>query len=312
MDLLGDIFSVLKVHASLYFRATLRKPFAIRVPADGQRVRFHVAGVGRTWLGIAGGDGVTLEPGDLALVPHGSAHILADAPDTPALPLRDVLSRATPERVGHLTYGGRGARSVLVCGHFAFLDSPAHPVLVSLPRLIHIPARFGLDYRWFELVLRHMAEESRIGLPGHEAVLSRLSEVLLMQALRAHVENDRLSAPGLRALTDPSLRRALTALHADPAAKWTVGSLARTAYLSRTGFAGRFREHFGMPPMHYLTLWRLQKARVLLLDGGLQVKEVVRAVGFASESAFSRAFKAQFGSAPGAQRGKRRTGARGR
>lgn len=304
MDVLGDICRVLKVQASLYFRATLRPPFAIRVPADGQKVRFHVSGQGATWLGLPGGDGVWLRPGDLALVPHGSAHLLADRPETPALPLADVLARARPGRVGHLEYGGArgGPRRILVCGHFGFLEKPPHPIFASLPPLIHVPARFGLDYRWFELVLRHMEEETRSGLPGHEPILARLSEVLLMQALRAHVEHHPTAAPALAALTDPSLRRALNAIHADPAAHWSVASLARAAYQSRTTFAVRFRERLGLPPMHYLSRWRLQKARSLLLDSQLQVKEVVRAVGFASESAFVRAFRRLFGKSPRALR----------
>ena len=308
MDLLGDICSVLGVEASLYFRATLRSPFAIRVPADGSKVRFHVSGMGRTWVGLPGGQGIMLGPGDLALIPHGRAHLLADQPDTPAMPLRDVLAQARSDRVGHLTYGGRGPRSILVCGHFGFLDPPAHPILVSLPALIHIPARFGLDYRWFELLLRHMQEESRVGLPGHEAVLSRLSEVLLMQALRALLEQDPDSGSALGALVDPAIRRTLSAVHTDPAAQWSVERLARVARQSRTAFAVHFRQRLGMPPMQYVTLWRLQKARALLLAGELRVKEVVHAVGFASGSAFSRAFKAQFGNRPRTLQGAARRG----
>ena len=302
MDLLGDIIGVLGVRASLYFRATLRSPFAIRVPADGRKVRFHVSGLGRTWVGLPNGQGIMLGPGDLALIPHGRAHLLADQPDTTATPLRDVLAQARPDRVGHLAYGGRGPRSMLVCGHFSFLDPPAHPILTSLPALIHIRARFGKDYRWFELLLRHMQEESLGRLPGHEAVVSRLSEVLLMQVLRAHLEQEPGSTAALGALVNPALRRALSALHADPAARWSVERLAHAAGQSRTAFAVHFRERIGMPPMQYLTLWRLQKARALLLAGELQVKEVVRAVGFASGSAFSRAFKAHFGRTPRALR----------
>ncbi len=302
MDVLADVLSVLDVQASLYFRAKLSAPFAINVPADSRRIRFHLGCRGRSWIGLPTGEQVSYGPGDLILVPHGSAHVLADAPTTQALPLDDVLKLARFESVGCMTFGGDGPGVELVCGHFAFNEQILHPLVESLPPLIPIRAKQDRDYAWLDAVLRQMESESRTGLPGHQEVLRRLSEILFIQVLRTFVEEEPDSGRFLTALIDPQLRRALDVIHADPASDWTLDRLAEVAALSRTLFAERFRTKLGVTPMRYVTDWRLQKAWVLLRQPAIAVGDVARAVGYASEPAFIHAFSERFGQTPGAVR----------
>lgn len=126
MDVLADILSVLDVQANLYFRAAFSVPFSVAVPSDRRRIRFHLGCRGKSWVGLPTGEQATYGQGDLILVPHGSAHVLADGPNTPALPLDDVLKQATSERVGCIAYGGKGAAVELVCGHFGFNEDIVH------------------------------------------------------------------------------------------------------------------------------------------------------------------------------------------
>lgn len=236
-------------------------------------------------------------PGDLVLVPHGAPHVLSDAPGRPARPLAEALSESGFDGTGPFASGGSGPRTVLVCGHFTFGAGTLHPVLTGLPPLLHVRAGATRSYAWLDPVLRHLEGETRLARAGSGEIVRRLSEILLIEVLRACAEAGETGA--LAALADPQLGRALEALHADPARAWTLAALARCAGLSRTLFAERFRTRLGVSPMRYLAHWRVHKARRLLQERGCSVAEAARRVGYASESAFHRAFREQFGAAPG-------------
>lgn len=302
MDVLADVLTVLNVQAVLYYRATFSVPFSIAIPAESRHIRFHLGCRGKPWIGLLGGASAVLGPGDLILIPHGSAHILADGPKTPAVPLDDMLKQARSERLGCIAYGGSGRSVELVCGHFGFNEEIVHPLIESLPPLIHIKARARQDYAWLDVVFQQMDKESREGLPGHQEVLRRLSEIVFIQILRAFAQEGPESARFLTALVDPQLRRVLAAVHADPSSDWTIERLAGIAGLSRTLFAERFRTKLGVTPMRYVADWRLQKARALLAEPSLTVGEIARAVGYDSESSFNRAFSQHFGKTPGTDR----------
>jgi AraC-like DNA-binding protein len=125
-----------------------------------------------------------------------------------------------------------------------------------------------------------------------------MSELMFVEAIRRHIETLPTAQTGwLAGLRDPVVGQALAALHGEPAAAWTVESLARAVGVSRSVLAERFAEMVALPPMQYLALWRMQRASRLLLEGE-PVAEVARAVGYESEAAFSRAFKKLVGEAP--------------
>lgn len=300
MDVLADILNTVELTTSLYFRAVLRAPFAVAVPADGRRIRFHIAGAGGSWIGLPGGESTYYSEGDLILVPHGSAHVLADGPDTVPRPLAEVIEGTGFAGEGALEYGGAGPEVVLVCGHFAFDEALLHPILASLPPLVRIRADETKRYDWIESILRHVEHEARTRPSGYVEVVRRLSEILLIEVLRARTEIGGASA--LAALADPQIGRVLGAIHAEPHTEWSLDRLARIAGQSRTLFAERFRARLGMPPMKYLAYWRMQKARTLLSRTGSSVADVARRVGYSSESAFTRTFREQFGAPPGSYR----------
>jgi transcriptional regulator GlxA family with amidase domain len=153
-----------------------------------------------------------------------------------------------------------------------------------------------------EDAFRFIVREVQDGRPGHEAVVGRLSEVLFVQAVRfwaAHAEPDEGL---LAALADPRLAGALAAIHAEPAAPWTLASLSREAAMGRTAFAERFRTVVGDTPLRYLTQWRMQHAKRLLAESDLALDRIAEQVGYDSAASFSRAFHKINGSPPGAYR----------
>ena len=147
-------------------------------------------------------------------------------------------------------------------------------------------------------MLDFAVRESGRGGPGTENVLARLSELLFVEAIRRYLlELPETQRGWLAGLRDPVVGRALEALHGAPRCAWTVESLGRAVGVSRSVLAARFAEMVGHPPMHYLTLWRMQLAARMLHDGR-QVVDVADAVGYESEAAFSRTFKKIVGDAP--------------
>lgn len=179
------------------------------------------------------------------------------------------------------------------------LDAPDHPMLASLPPLLH--ARSAGPY------LAALCAELAAPTEGSAGVLARLSEILLIEAIRSHTHSAEECPAGgwFRGLRDPSLSRALSAFHADVAGPWTVASMARVAGQSRSLFASRFSAVMGEAPLAFVTRWRMFHARQLLRTTDASIEEIAPRVGYASAAAFTVAFGRAHGEAPGAYRSAR-------
>ena len=156
---------------------------------------------------------------------------------------------------------------------------------------------------WIASTLRFMAAEAREPRLGGETVITRLADILVIQAIRSWIEQDPAAQTGwLGALRDPQIGRAISLIHRDPARTWTVASLADEVAMSRSAFAARFAELVGEPPMHYVTRWRMHAAVTWLREDDATLGELALRLGYQSEAAFSRAFKRFMGLSPGAVR----------
>ena len=299
MDVLGDILSTLQLRSTLYFRAELSAPFSISVPEDRQVIRFHVANRGPCLVTLPTGEAVRFEPGDLVLVPHGASHVLSDVSRQAPRPLGEVLQESGFDGSGPLVYGGGGPQTVIVCGYFAFSHDAVHPVIASLPALIHLPAMAERSYAWLEQLVSYMEGESRDQSDAWGEIVRRVAEILFIHVLRAYMGAHPNSTAALLALGDPHIGKTLALIHADPARDWSIGALAAEAAMSKTVYAERFRQTLGTTPGKYLVDWRMHKARALLDRGDLTVKQVAWEVGYESETAFNRVFRERFGITPG-------------
>ena len=206
---------------------------------------------------------------------------------------------------GEVRHGTRGGRpDVRLLGGWFVFDSPDSTLLVSLlPSLVHVR---GIER--LSTLVRLVGEEASERKSGRDLVLTRLVEVLLIEALRATPGED--ARPGLlRGLTDPQLALAIREMHAQVARSWTVAQLAKTAALSRSAFFERFMRTVGLPPMEYLLAWRMEVAKDLLRRQDVGIAEVAERVGYGSASTFSTAFSRHVGQPPGRYRGRRKADA---
>jgi AraC-like DNA-binding protein len=197
-----------------------------------------------------------------------------------------------------IAYGSGGALTRMVCGFIATQDMWRNPLLSALPRLFKVGMR-GSSAAWLESSLRFATEEAASVRAGSATVLSKLSELVFVEAVRRYVDTMPDDRKGwLAGLRDRFVARTLTLMHGRPAHPWTVENLARRVGMSRSGLAQRFTDLLGVPPMHYLAQWRLQLAAQQLRLSDRPLASVAEDVGYESEAAFNRAFKREFGVPP--------------
>jgi AraC-like DNA-binding protein len=302
-DPLGEALHFLRMNGAFYCRSELTAPWGMTMMPMPGYVWFHVVTTGRVWLEAGEAEPTMLAPGDLGLVPHGEGHVLRSEPGVPAPGVLELDREEISERYEILRHGGGGTPTTLVCGAVRF-DHPAARNLVEiLPPTLQVEAASSPQVEWMQSTLRLMAAEARQLRPGGEAVITRLGDILVIQAIRSWIETDPTAQTGwLGALQDRQIGRALSLIHRDPARDWTVASLAEELAMSRSAFAARFTELVGEPAMQYVTRWRMQVAVNSLKEEGATVAELANRLGYRSEAAFARAFKRVIGMPPGAVR----------
>jgi AraC-like DNA-binding protein len=289
-DPLGEVITLLRPRAVASRPISGAGEWAVRYSEFGHP-SFCTVLEGSCRLAVDGQPSVTLGAGDFVLLPTTPGFTMSGF--TPVRPRvmdphvaavqRDELRHGTPDVPPDVRILG---------GHFAF-DSPDAALLVSiLPGLIHLRGAERLS-----VLVRLVGEETSEERAGRDLALTRLVELLLIEALRS--TTGEAAPPGLlRGLSDARLGPAIRQMHGELARPWTVAQLARKAALSRSAFFDRFARVMGVPPMDYLNEWRMAVAKDLLRRGDCGLAEVARRVGYRSASAFSTAFSRHVGQPP--------------
>ena len=303
-DPLGETLHLLRLTGTLYCRGEFTAPFSVEIPKLEGMMSFIVLTSGRCWLQIRGSSPLLLEQGSLTLIPHALPHVISSDPDLRADALFDLPIRKISERYESLTHGGGGELTRTMYGVVRFDCVAAQHLLRLLPETIRIDAWDGDADGWLHSTLRFISSEAASLKPGGETVITRLADIVVIQAIRSWLERAPEADQGwLAALRDPRIGRALALIHRSPERDWSVEKLAAESAMSRSAFSARFTEMVGMSPGRYTTGWRLQIARRRLLDGEASVAQIAGELGYQSEAAFSRAFKRQFQVTPGSLRG---------
>lgn len=304
MDVIDDIMRTLDLQGSLYFRTHFTAPWSVTVPPYEQAARFHLVVQGTCHIAVERQAPICLGPGDMALIPKGSEHVLSADGATHAPELETVLQDAGYDGNGVLIVGegARNAATQMVCGHFSFRPRADHPLLSSLPDLVHLRVADRSAEPWLDDTLRLITRRMFAGELGATATVTRLSEIVFIEILRSNlVESDSLRRI-VAGLNDHQIGQALSAIHNDPAAPWTLESLAHLVGMSRSRFSDRFTHLMGVSAMAYLANWRLQKSLELLDQNQFSIQEVSNRAGYQSAAAFSRAFSSRFEISPKAYR----------
>lgn len=300
MDVLADVLRLASLGNAVITQSEMTAPWALLVPSE-IRVAIHLIRSGGCWLRIPDGpQPLRLVEGDIVLIPSALAHVLADAPDTPPLPLEEGLALARQRaQDGELS----GERAGLLCVEITFDHAARHPLAGMLPDVIHVPAHEARQGEALGSLTRILLEEAGCQRAGSEIVIARLIDALLVLIVRHWLETQHAPNAGwLGALQDPKILRALSAMHHDPRHPWSVAEIAARAGMSRAAFARRFSLLVGQTPLGYLAQWRMNVAAKLLRSTGLSMENVALSVGYDSAPAFGNAFRRQFSISPGRYR----------
>ena len=313
MDALSETLRVVQLVGAIFINARFTAPWCYQSPSADTAARllepsaervviFHMVMEGECFVEMGNQSPVRLIAGDAVIFPEGDAHRMASEPGlAPASGARldEVLSR----RPRQLSYGGGGPTTRLVCGYLACDARLARLLLAGLPSLVRVNVRGSNAGIWLEASVRYALVEARSPRPGGAGVLAKLAEVLFIEVLRLYMNEHSEGRTGwLAGVGDRIVGAALTCLHKSPARPWTLEELAREANTSRSVLAERFQNLVGNSPMQYLTQWRMLLAANLLRRSNTPLARVAEEVGYQTDTAFSRAFRREFGLPPVAWR----------
>jgi AraC-like DNA-binding protein len=245
------------------------------------------------------GDDIVIGAGEVVLLPRNDLHLMGSDLSLPPVAGSDIINPPKNGGLSSIHHGGDGRRTRMVCGFLGCASAEHNPVISSLPAMLKLKVEQGGAAEWIRSTFQYAAEEVAAGRPGSETVLAKLSELLFVETVRRYAEGLPDAQTGWFAgLRDPHVAKALALLHREIARRWTVDDLGREVGLSRSALADRFIRMIGVPPMHYLSNWRMQVATEKLRNTSASLAQVADLVGYDSEAAFSRAFKKAFGVAP--------------
>lgn len=291
-DQLSQVFDLVEIRGLVSGGFAARDPWVARAPIEDP-LKFIAMVYGRTRLTTDGIDEpIELEPGDVAILNNRSW--LEQEGRTGDGPRQQILPE---ENFTRLAGADRGTDDVVI-GIAVDLNLAGQALLLqALPPVGHVRAsataatnlRGSLD-RLFDEVTG-----DRI---GSEFAIRQHGQLLLLEVLRAYIDQAELPPGWLRLLTDERLRPALNLMHTEPGKPWNLPELAQAAAMSRTSFAERFRTVAGQPPLTYLSRWRMLLAQRALRDRDVRIASLASDLGYASESAFSTAFKREVGESP--------------
>jgi AraC-like DNA-binding protein len=294
MDPLSGVLSLLKPSNSMCGGFDVGGEWSLQFPRH-EGIKCYALVSGQCWLAVEGvADAVHLKAGDCFLLPLGRPFRLAS--DLALPPIEFNTKHKKPLNGGIATWNGGGDVSG-VGGFFALEGKHAGILLGMLPPIVHVKKESDkLALRWS---MERMMQELREPQPGSFLVVQHLAQMLLVQALRAHLAEGLNGSVGwLFALADPQMSVAIHAMHDDPAHPWTLQELAQRVGMSRSSFAAKFKESVASTPIDYLIRWRMLLAGDRLKNSGDSISVISQSLGYESESAFSTAFKRVMGCSP--------------
>ncbi|SMF15622.1 transcriptional regulator, AraC family [Alteromonadaceae bacterium Bs31] len=298
-DTLGETLYSLRLNGLIYAKSEFSAPWGVEMPAMEGKMMFHIVTQGGCWLRLKNQQDVFLRAGDLALLPRGEGHEIASEQLLHCQPFFDIPVKTLSERFEFMRYGGGGEETLLTCGVLSFDHVAGEKLVKQLPEIIHMKSEGGQLPGQLQALIQLMSEEASTLRAGGETVVANLADIIVIQAIRYWIEHAPEANMGwLAALRDPKIGKALAVMHTHPEASWTVDRLAEKAGMSRSGFSARFTEVLGTSAKQYLTDWRMNLARMKIMQSPVPLVDLAEELGYTSEAAFSRAYKRVFGVPP--------------
>ena len=319
MDAFSEVLNGVRLKGAVFFRAEFSAPWRLSTPhcrvltpalAPGapHMLIYHFVVDGSARVCLEGEAEVDLSPGDIVVFPHGDPHRLSSGASANQIDPADLLRKVATGDLSPMRAGGGGATTAFVCGYLTCDPLLCGPILEALPPMLTVNIRTDRSGHWLEQSILHVVEEAASDGAGSDVMLAKLSEVLFVDTMRRYVVALPDQTTGwLAGARDPLVGRSLALLHGRPSHPWTIAELARDVGLSRSSLVERFTRYLSIPPIAYLTRWRLRLAAQALTSTPRGVADIAADVGYESEAAFNRAFRRAFDVPPARYRRQSRT-----
>jgi AraC-like DNA-binding protein len=306
MDALSAVLRLARFSADVVLDAHGRGPWCVSVPASGGIARAHLVVEGECTVRAGGGGEARLRAGEMVILAHGDAHLVATDLDADAVSLAALVRSPVAGELVPVPLGRAGATCRWVSIAASFERHLAEPLTACLPAVMRVDLLGAPAFNWLTGALGLHLSASDAPPVGEGAKRERLAELAIVEALRRHVHAMPPGGKGwLAGLDDRYVGRALALVHGRPGEPWTVERLGRQVGLSRSALADRFSEAMGEPIIAFLTRWRLQLAAEFLLATPRPIESIAREAGYESASAFSHAFRRAFRKPPSVWRKKK-------
>ncbi len=300
-DPLSEMLRGLRLDGVAYGRSRMVAPWALRLPAQAE-ARFHFisqsSGEAGCWLQGPDGEWMKLKAGDAVLMPRGSEHVLASAPDLPAVPIEDFETKVVCDNVYDMRCTRDGDATTLFSGSMNFNLDRLHPLLQMMPEVMRTCDLVGKEpsFSWLLDAMNREVEMDRVGAAG---ILARLADVLAASIIRSWVEFGCGDASGwIAAVRCKDVGKVLAAIHLNPERDWNLAALSSIMGASRSSFAEKFAGAVGETPARYVARIRMFQARQWIAHDNVRLATIAERLGYDSEASFSRAFKRIIGHAP--------------
>ena len=292
MDVLSDLLQRSRARGAAFSRTTMYGEWCVKFPVGGTLALHSIIdGDLVAWTADDPDACVRVVGGDLVLL-RAIPHLMGSDPTAPPQP----LPHSDGQRSASAGNPGEGREAQFFCGAYVFEGDLSRSLLDALPPIARIRPRAGSALR---STLDLLIAQVDVGEVGQQVLLDRLLDAVLVLALRQWFASSGTTPRWIAALDDPALAPALHAIHTEPDRTWTVAGLAALTHQSRSGFARRFTDAIGVPPLQYLAEWRMSLAKEALRDTDDSIATIATTVGYGSEYSFATAFKRHTGQAPG-------------
>jgi AraC-like DNA-binding protein len=317
-DPLSDVLRAVRMKGGVFLDIVMTAPWCVYshvvagdcaplLRAPTQIIGYHYVTEGSMFIMAGEGAALEVKAGEIVLLPRNDPHIAASAKGLTPVDPTSFIQYNAEGGLGRIVLGGGGKPTKLVCG-FLGTEDGFNPLIDALPTLIKLDVNGNQAQGLIDSSMKFAIDRLSEGQVADSGVISRLSELLFVEAVRNYAATaPREAVNWLKGIADPQIGRAIAIMHRDIAKPWKAEELASEAAMSRSAFIAKFGELIGVSPIRYLTTWRLAIGRRALRETPKTVAGIAFEVGYESEDAFSRAFKREYGVSPAKWRAREAT-----
>jgi len=292
-SVLDDVLETLRFRGSIFFRSELASPWGLTLDKLN-RPRFHISLTGNFVVGVENSmNAITINEMGIVMLPHGDIHWIADKQGSKRI---NSSVAANACELGNPKFQQGNITNKVICGLVHFDDEMFHPILDSLPSILHFSNIHDNDPTWLTVKL---LEKEMSKINGNQSlIVDRLTEVLFLQLMHKSIEETEDLSGFLGGLRDQRIYKVLELIHQQPELPWSLESLGERVGMSRATLVRQFKLAIGVPPMTYINQWRMNKAYNLLKYSNRSVEYIAETVSFSSARTLNKAFQKEFGFTP--------------